>query len=361
MLESMRRRDLITLFILAGIVLYSWQALKPPKVDESQLPPDYAALNVFSKWSGSVEKAQAEDGSVKGASTDDPGSLNEKPPTLLLVEEYNGAPFTYSLGEMLKANNVTVYPEDIVEVFPAPELGLGSTIRIYRATPVKVTDWGKEKSYRTWENTVGDFLAEQGIELGDNDRVEPAASTPLSISQKAGEEQSAKLVITRVAITEVKVKEKIDFKKIEKEDPELPRGQIKVDKGILGERTQVFKVTRENGVEVKRELIKNEVTKEPKDEIKIIGTKVVIGKSFTGKASWYKYDSTKVATDLFKRGVNLRITNLSNGKQIFVKNDGCICSDTGYVVDLHPDHFKALGGVISDGVLKNVKIDEVLN
>jgi len=87
----------------------------------------------------------------------------------------------------------------------------------------------------------------------------------------------------------------------------------------------------------------------------------LVGKTYNGRASWYKYNSTKVASDLFKRGVNLRITNLNNGKVIFVKNDGCICADTGYVVDLHPDYFTALGGTLGQGVLQNVKVEEILN
>lgn len=262
-----------------------------------------------------------------------------------------------SIHAMLESAGVTVNKEDIVEAFPLPELGIGSTIHVYRATPVEVIDWGKKQSYRTWQQDVGTFLAEQSIELGENDRVEPTSNMPLTLAA----DQLAHLKITRVAITEVKVVEKIDFKTKETDDPDLPRGQKKVAKGQLGKREKLFRVTRENGLEVKRLLLKNEVILEPKDELIIVGTKVIIGESYTGRASWYKYTSTKVATDHFKRGVQLRITNLDNGKVIFVKNDGCICADTGYVVDLHPDHFKALGGVIRDGVMKRVKIDEVLN
>lgn len=359
----MRRRDLITLTVLGGVIFYAWQQLKPPTLDEGELTVDDSFLTSFSKWSGSLtlaQRAQASseetvapsEGQVLGESTDD----QDRPTSLLPVEEYYGSPTQLSLEAMLTSLNVTLAPEDVVEAFPAPNLGLGSVIKVYRATPVEVTDWGKPKSYRTWSQTVGQFLEEQKIELGENDRVEPGVTAQLAVS---GDPLQARLLITRVAITEVKEKEKIDFKKIEREDPELPRGQTKVTKGAPGERVRTYRVTRENGVEVKRELLKNEVTKEPVTEEVIIGTKLTYGKEVNGRISWYKYDSTKVASDLYKRGDWLEIT--ANGKTIIVKNDGCICSDTGYIVDLHPDHFTALGGKLRDGIIPKARVRKIEN
>jgi hypothetical protein len=359
----MRRRDLITLLLLVGASLAAWQKLQPPAVENGDSLLNAQVLSTFDRWIGPIDRAQAStstklegDGTVKGATTDQAATV--KFTSLLPVEEYAGSPFDTSLEAMLVRNKVTVYPEDIIEAFPAPNLGLGSVIKVYRATPIELTDWGKKKTYRTWAKTVGDFLTENKLELGDNDRVEPKESTALTIATGG---KVSQILITRVAVTEVKQKEVIAFTKIEKEDPTVLRGDVKVDKGENGERIKTFRVTRENGVEVKRELLKNEVTKPAKDETRIVGTKLLYGEKHKGRSSWYKYNSTKVATDLFKRGVWLEIINLDNGKKILVKNDGCICADTGYVVDLHPDHFTALGGVIRDGVMKNVQIAEVLN
>ena len=366
----MRRRDVLSLIVLSLLIIYSWYKLKLPISDAADYPADQIAIAGLGKWSGAIDKAFASDPAVtqgqptvKGAATDTLLSPTQKPQTLLPVEEYHGSPSQVTLPDMLRALGVTVYPEDVIEAFPSPNLGLGSVIKIYRATPVVVTDWGKEKVYRTWTKTGEDFLAEAGIELGDNDRIEPGIKTTITPvpDQPVLDLPAAHYMITRVEITEVKVPESIDFKKIQKEDATLPRGQKKVTPGKVGKRVKTYKVRRENGVEVNRDLIKNEVTDQPQDEITIIGTKVLIGKTFSGRASWYKYDSTKVASDLFKRGTNLRITNLDSGKVIFVTNDGCICADTGFVVDLHPDYFTALGGKVNDGVMKRVKVDEVLN
>lgn len=354
----MRRKDLLFLIGIALIITYAaWQLRLPVVAPGSTTTIDSSVLATFSKWSTDTfaTTAEASGGQVLGASTDT--GTNKKPQSLLPVETYYGAPFVTTLEEMLTAAGVTIHEEDVVEAFPLPELGLGSTIRIYRATPVEVTDWGKKKTYRTWRTTVKDFFAEQNIELGDNDKVDPKLETLLSLS----DDRQAHIMIARVTITEVKQEEKIDYKVKESEDPSLPWGQKHVTKGEAGKRQKIYQVTRENGVEVKRVLLKNEVIKEPKDELVVIGTKLVYGEIYKGRASWYKYNSTKVATDHFKRGVWLEITNLSNGKKIRVKNDGCICADTGYVVDLHPDHFTALGGKISDGVMKSVQIAEIKN
>lgn len=357
----MRRFDIVKLVILTSVIIYSWSALKPPAILPGPLDAEIVAS--YKIWLGPISAVKASSGesdpspAVKGVSTDLSVGNITAPTSLLPVEQYYGPPLVYTLPAMLKSLNLSIDPADIVQVFPDPALGRGSKITVYRATPVEVTDWSKKRTYKTWAKTVGDFLAERSIEIGENDRLEPAANSQL----KLGDDKVARVVITRVAVTEVKLKEKIAFKVVEKEDPDLPRGKNKITPGVAGERLKIYRVTRENGLEVKRELLSDEVTKEPSPELRVIGTKVIIGKSYTGRASWYKYNSTRVASDHFKRGTNLRITNLNNGKVIFVTNDGCICADTGYIVDLHPDHFTALGGTLGQGVLQQVKVDEILN
>lgn len=71
------------------------------------------------------------------------------------------------------------------------------------------------------------------------------------------------------------VKEDIPFKTIEEKDPTLPFGERKVKvKGVLGERTitKTFEVI--NGKRVENPKVDTKVTKEPVDEIVIVGTKV---------------------------------------------------------------------------------------
>ncbi len=338
----MRRIDILALVLLFIIVVASWVKLRQPIVVSSAGPADPALADTLPTWQGPAT-ARAH---------------NQKPHPLLPVEEYVALSDTQTLVSFFAQQKITVYPEDSIEAFPPIELGVGSQIRLYRATPVEVTDWGKKKIYRTWQTSVQGFLDEQQIEIGDNDKVAPAMNGTLTLDPKT---KNAQIVITRVEITEVKVTQKIDYKKVEKEDPQLLRGQKKVTPGKLGKQVLTYRVRREDGQEKSRVLLNTQVVEPPQEEITVIGTKVLIGKSYNGRASWYNYNSTHVASDLFKRGTNLRITNLANGRQIFVTNDGCICADTGYVVDLHPSLFTQLGGNVRDGVIPKVQVDEVLN
>ena len=80
-------------------------------------------------------------------------------PTDRTPEKYIGSFFDTTLTAMLARLHVTVAPEDKVFIFPDPSLGIGSQIRIYRATVVNLTDAGKSKTIRTWAPTVADFAA----------------------------------------------------------------------------------------------------------------------------------------------------------------------------------------------------------
>ncbi|WP_289891576.1 G5 domain-containing protein [Virgibacillus pantothenticus] len=85
--------------------------------------------------------------------------------------------------------------------------------------------------------------------------------------------------ITRVGtkVTEVKEEQKteeIPYETIQKEDPELDKGEKVIDqKGVTGEKVTTYKLTYVNGEEVSREAITEEITVEPKEEIIRVGTK----------------------------------------------------------------------------------------
>ena len=186
------------------------------------------------------------------------------------TEIYYGDPFLKSLDEMLASLGLEVFKEDKLEFIPPPELGMGSKITIHRALPVEVTDAKKVTIYRTWQETVDGLLKENSIELVGQDSVDPALEMKLT--------QDMKIKITRVAEVEVTEKESIDFKTIRKEDIDLEKGQTRIDqKGIKGEREVIYIVKRVDGEEVSRTRKSSEITKDPVNEILIIG----IGPKYT--------------------------------------------------------------------------------
>ncbi len=66
-----------------------------------------------------------------------------------------------------------------------------------------------------------------------------------------------------------------------------------------------------------KKLVKNEVTTKPKSKVVVKGTRFKIGKTQVGKATWYDLcgGCKKVASNTFKKGTVLRLTNLNNGKK----------------------------------------------
>ncbi|MBI3495298.1 G5 domain-containing protein [Candidatus Berkelbacteria bacterium] len=108
-------------------------------------------------------------------------------------------------------------------------------------------------------------------------------------------------------------------------------------------------MTRENGKEVSRKKIKEEVVGEPVDEIVVVGTKeVVLGQ---GTATWYGgVPPLTAAHNTLPFGTKVRVTALNTGKSVVVK-----ISDRGIqgsaIIDLSKDSFAQIAplgaGVIS--------------
>lgn len=252
------------------------------------------------------------------------------------VEVYLGSSKYRDLKLMAADLNLTIYPEDKVDAFPDPSLGLGSQITIVRATPVLVNDAGQAKIYHTWEKQISGFLTEQKIILGDKDKIEPSSDTWIRWNLNVS--------ITRVAETEIKEQEAIDYKTVKKEDSEMAKGETRVENpGKVGKREKTYLVRRENGQEVSRELIKDEVVEQSEDRVVIYGTKIVeLGR---GIASWYDWISGNTAAhNSLPMGSTVRVTNVANGKSIVVKIvDRGI--QTNAVIDLSADAFSQIANL----------------
>ncbi|MDO8444432.1 MAG: G5 domain-containing protein [bacterium] len=180
-------------------------------------------------------------------------------------------PFTISANL-----NAGPFPEDKFSVFPDIKMGIGGKITLYRAPEIFVLDGKKNLTLRSWTGTVSEFLAEQNIELGTDDKINFAVTTEL--------ENGMQLRIVRVALTTIAEKKNIDYTVTKKNDNTLNKGKTKIEQeGVAGIRTLTYLVRREDGVEIARTLQKSEITTPPVTEIQIIGTKPVI----TG---WCKYN-----------------------------------------------------------------------
>lgn len=168
-----------------------------------------------------------------------------------------------------KSFGANPYVEDKFTVVPDLSEGFGNKIILNRAPDYTVIDGKKEILLRSWQQTVGGLLTEGGIELGDDDKINFSKDTELFFD--------INIKIIRVAITQLKHNEEIGFKSIKKDDPTMDKGKTKVETaGEKGVKVLVYRIQREDGVEVSRTLIETEITKEPVDEVVLVGTKPVI-------------------------------------------------------------------------------------
>ncbi|MDL4839076.1 G5 and 3D domain-containing protein [Aquibacillus rhizosphaerae] len=173
-----------------------------------------------------------------------------------------------TVGDFLTENKLEISEHDELSVGKDKGLEDGLNISIKKAYQVTVNDGGEEKEVWTTGGTVNDLLTSEKIELGDLDRLEPKESDKLS--------KESTIQITRVEkVTDV-VEETIDYSVVTKSDSSLNKGKEKVvSSGAEGLVEKHYEVVLENGEEVSRELVKEEVKKESEERVVAVGTKVI--------------------------------------------------------------------------------------
>ncbi|QTN01246.1 DUF348 domain-containing protein [Sediminibacillus dalangtanensis] len=172
-----------------------------------------------------------------------------------------------TVGEVLEENNIDISEHDQVAPAPSESVSEGLQVNIDKAFQVTVNDGGEKEKYWTVGSTVEDLLKQEDIELGKLDRV--------NLKMKDEVSKDAPIEITRVEkVTDI-VKEKTDYSVVTKQDDNLEKGKEEVvspgEEGIVAKH---FEVTLENGEEVDRKLVKEEVEKESEKRIVAVGTKV---------------------------------------------------------------------------------------
>ncbi|MFA6493099.1 MAG: G5 domain-containing protein [Patescibacteria group bacterium] len=209
-------------------------------------------------------------------------------------EVYFGGAQYFALKDMADNLNIDIYPEDKVQTFPDPNLGIGSRIEIQRALAVEVTDAKITKTYRTWQKTIEELLKENKIDLLGQDTVEPSLSTWLR--------PDTKVKITRVAEVEVTEKEPIDYNIVKRTSVDVEKGQTEIEtKGVRGEKDVLYVIKRVDGVEVSKTKKSENVTKKPVSEVVIIG----IGPKYA-KSGPYKDTVNAAAREYLINGTALQ-------------------------------------------------------
>lgn len=241
-----------------------------------------------------------------------------------------------------------VYPDLEDRIFS------GSKITILRPQKVFIQVDGQKLEKEVFSPRVAGAVVEAGVELSPLDKIQPEPSSAVEVGTE--------IIVTRIEIEEKEETEKIPFETIEENDSDLAWKKKKVKQaGQEGLRKVRYKITYKNGKVLTKEKISQTVEKKPVAEIVSVGTKIKVGQSKVGVASWYAHTGTMAcASRMFPRGTWLRVTSRENGKQIFVVvNDYGPMRGTGKMIDLDKVAFEKLAP-LGKGVVE-VKVEEILD
>lgn len=188
---------------------------------------------------------------------------------ITVIEDYVTKKFwttAKTIKEFLESENIEIYHHDVINFSIQDPITERLTLKINRAFPTTVENGTEQMEVWTTSTTVAGLLDQLGITLGELDRVEPPLSNVVT--------PNLTVKVVRVEkVTDV-VEEPIDFKVVRKNDASLLKGTEKViqngQKGLL---KKTYEVTLENGEEVDRELVEEEVVKKSQDKIIAVGTK----------------------------------------------------------------------------------------
>lgn len=171
-----------------------------------------------------------------------------------------------TVAQALEQNGIILKDGDELSSDADSNIYEGMEIVISRAFPVMISADGEIVTVNMASGTVSDALDKAVITVDDDDEISASLDTPL----KGG--MSVK--IARVSYTERTAEEDVGFKTVKKNNDKLYTDQSKVEtKGVKGKKTVTYKDKYVDGKLTESTAIKTVVTKQPVDEVKIVGTK----------------------------------------------------------------------------------------
>lgn len=156
------------------------------------------------------------------------------------------------------------------DIYPSSDAVLksGMTVRYREAFPVDLVVGGKARQLYTYETSVRELLAREGIRLQKEDRVAPDPDTRVTEGTLITVNTTRRAMLTQEQL--------VPFEIEEVEDPTLPEGeQLVTASGRPGVRTKKYQLTLTNGLSKEKKLIGDQVTQTPVKQVVKVGTKPV--------------------------------------------------------------------------------------
>lgn len=186
-------------------------------------------------------------------------------PNVVTITDTDSAPVQIktmdtNVGKILSKQGIILNEGDRVNYALTDEVGNDAVISIRRAMSVNIAYMGETKTYLTTEKEVLKVLAEQGIVVDEDDEVYPATYEEIL-------EGDTITVFARDSHN-VTVQEEVAYSTTEIENANLAPGErVVIQEGRNGVNEYVYEIYYENGVEISRTLIKDEILSSPVEEI----------------------------------------------------------------------------------------------
>ena len=176
-----------------------------------------------------------------------------------------------------------LYDEDTTEMARVDDVisegGAGLKLTVDRATPFKIKLYGKKITMRTQATTVGEMFTEKGIKLAKNDDTSVKLNRKITANMSIEVWRNGKQTMTQ--------DEAIAFEteQVQDADREIGYKAVKTP-GVKGEKAVTYEIIMKNGKEVSRKVIQSVVTKKPKKQVEVIGSKFISGDISADKESF---------------------------------------------------------------------------
>jgi hypothetical protein len=210
---------------------------------------------------------------------------------------------------------------------------------------VMVLHDGKSDTTSSTAPTVGALLQQMGLRVSTLDKVTPSLTAALP----------GVAVVRIVRITQTTERQNIDvaFRQTTKRSEKVELGvESMAQTGANGLTQKVFRKTFQDGKLVSTVLSSTQVVRQPRDEIKLIGTHQPSCQcqdgSASGLATWYSIGGLTSASPTLPFGTVVKVTNTDNGRSVnvvIVIRDRGPYAGSDRIIDLSPTAFAQIGGL----------------
>jgi uncharacterized protein YabE (DUF348 family) len=233
-------------------------------------------------------------------------------------------------GQIASDAGITIYDGDTTTLKPLTDFitdGAGLELTITRAKPITLDLYGNQTQIRTQAKTVGDMLKEKNIILGKNGRVSVPETTPIT--------QDMQIRVWREGAQTVSIDQEIPVVTKIVYDADQPIGyRVIQTEGMQGIQSITYQLDIEGGVEVSRVEIASITTRNPTEQIEVIGFRNDGSGLTKAKSAQYNTDSKGVShrETYYDLNMSTALESCGQGGHYSVRPDGAKVDAEGYII-----------------------------